>query len=231
MVRGQRNSRDKNRALMLKFKFGTITRKELDDLHDAVKNIIYKAMHRNPVLMNFEDVYHEIWRKICRFRHTWNPAKDTMVSTWITIVAESVINSLRKKGTRRMCHEVLYEDIQPGVETDETGNPTGADYLSYAMLVERNDLFGGEYSSLMENVYSKLPDETDRKLLSAVEDWSVDLAKATVRKRKKIYRKISSETGISESELPKRMKRLQEAYKMALMEEGIDCGNDGCQVE
>ena len=222
MERGKRNLHDRNRELMLKFRFGTITAEELDEFHDAVKNIIYKTMHRNPVMMNFEDVYHEIWWKICRFRHTWNPGKDTMVSTWITIVAESVINSIRKRLTRRMRHEALYEDISPGIDCGSDGNPSGADYLAYSESEdEEASPPAAEYSEIMERLYSELEDECDKRLLDLVEDLSDELATATVRKRKKLYRRIASEIGISEDEIPGRMWRLQKAYQTVLLENGI----------
>lgn len=110
--------KDRNRKLMLKFKYGNLTKDEEREFHEAVKKLIYKVMHSNNVMMNWDDVYQEIWRKICRSRHTWNEDKGTYVSTWITIVASTVISTLRtnvKKYNSRFC---LYDDMVVSSDSD-----------------------------------------------------------------------------------------------------------------
>ena len=113
---------DINRKLMIKFKYGDITPVEEHEFHEAMKKMIFKAMHKNNVMMDWDDVYQEIWKKIVKSRHTWKEWKGTMVSTWITIVANSVINTLRqnvKKYNSRFC---LYDDIQ--TPNSDGGNDT-----------------------------------------------------------------------------------------------------------
>lgn len=102
---------DINRKLMIKFKYGNMTQMEENEFHEAIKKIIYKVMHKNNVMMDWNDVYQEIWKKIIKSKHTWKEWKGTMVSTWITIVANSVINTLRQGVNRYNSRFCLYDDI------------------------------------------------------------------------------------------------------------------------
>lgn len=111
--------RDKNRELMIKFKYGMLTDMEETIFHDAIKKLIYKVMHSNNVMMDWDDVYQEIWKKIVNCRHTWNESHGTMVSTWITIVANSVINTLKKNVGRYKSRYVLYDDL---IDEDDSRN-------------------------------------------------------------------------------------------------------------
>lgn len=110
---------DINRELMIKFKYGNLTKEEEEMFHNAIKKMIFKVMHKNNVMMDWDDVYQEIWKKICKSRHTWKEWKGTMVSTWITIVANSVINTLRQTVNRYKSRFVLYDDLV--ASSDEGG--------------------------------------------------------------------------------------------------------------
>lgn len=114
---------DKNRKLMIKFKYGTLTDAEANHFHESLKKLIYKVMHTNNVMMDWEDVYQEIWRKIVKCRHTWNENHGTMVSTWITIVATSVINTMKKNIGKYRSRYVLYDDL---VTDEDSGNSNDA---------------------------------------------------------------------------------------------------------
>lgn len=212
VICGDKVRNDRNRRLMLKFKYGTITDSELDEFHELVKNIIYKAMHRNPTMVSFEDLYHDIWLKIVRFRGTWNQNKNTFVSTWITIVANSVINTARKKYNRRNATEWLYEDIRSGCEDDDDdgGNPTAADFLAFdgkPISEFGKDNWWDMYSEVKSSL-----DEDDLAFLEKVEEYSSDLALASPRRRRKITRKIASELGWKESYAVARMNSIQSIF-------------------
>ncbi len=116
-------SADPNRKLMIKFKYNDLNQAEEYLFHENIKNLIYKVMHTNNVMMDWEDVYQEIWKKISRCKYGWKEFKGTYVSTWITIVANSVINTLRTRVKRRNARFCLYDDI--GLE-DVGINDTGA---------------------------------------------------------------------------------------------------------
>jgi len=117
---------DPNRELMIKFKYNTATPSDEYQLHENIKNLIYKVMHSNFVRMDFEDVYQEIWKKIIKSKHTWNENKGTRVSTWIVIVANSVVNSLRQSVIRYNSRYCLYDDL---VKEDEENGTDMADRL------------------------------------------------------------------------------------------------------
>lgn len=130
------NIKDRNRSLMIKFKYSNITDREGYEFHDAIKKIIYKVMHTNNVLMDWDDVYQEIWKKIVGCRHTWKEWKGTMVSTWITIVANSVINTLRQKVNKHNSRFCLYDDLltlNNDSNSDGNQNYENCDFLAFGM--------------------------------------------------------------------------------------------------
>lgn len=133
------NIKDINRSLMIKFKYNNITDKEGYEFHDAIKKIIYRVMHTNNILMDWDDVYQEIWKKIVCCRHTWKEWKGTMVSTWITIVANSVINTLRQKVNKHNARFCLYDDLFPpsnDLDSDGYQNQEKCDFLAFSMQDE-----------------------------------------------------------------------------------------------
>ena len=127
---------DRNRALMLKFKYGNLTASEEYQFHEAMKNLIYKVMHTNCVMMDWDDVYQEIWRKICRSKHTWDEDKGTYVSTWITIVASTVISTLRTNVSKYNSRFVRYDDIP---SSSDSGDGGGADYKMDSLTEEAEE--------------------------------------------------------------------------------------------
>ena len=112
---------DRNRRLMIKFKYGCLNKEEETQFHEDMKKLIYKAMHRGTVQMDWDDLYQEIWRKIVKSRHSWNESNGTMVSTWITIVAMSVMNTMRKRVNAYNSRYVAYEDAVGGARSDDDG--------------------------------------------------------------------------------------------------------------
>ena len=112
---------DRNRRLMIKFKYGCLTPEEETQFHEDMRKLIYKAMHRGTVPMDWDDLYQEIWKKIVKSRHSWNESNGTMVSTWITIVAMSVMNTMRKRVNTYNSRYIPYEDAVGGVKADDDG--------------------------------------------------------------------------------------------------------------
>lgn len=144
---------DPNRILMIKFKYNISTNAEETKLYENIKNLIYKAMHKNSVMMPFEDVCQEIWKKIIKSKHTWDELKGTKVSTWIVIVANSVINTLRKEIARYNSRYCLYEDLNS--EKDDEND----DIESSVAL--KNHVIGDEsetpaYENNFKNFYDEL---------------------------------------------------------------------------
>lgn len=135
-----KKANDPNRILMIKFKYGISTPQEENELHENIKNLLYKVIHKNNIYMNFCDVYQEIWKKIIRSKHTWNELKGTRVSTWIVVVANSVINTLRQELIKYNSRYCLYNDLNAGKESDEENNEIGSSLaLEYGALEEQVD--------------------------------------------------------------------------------------------
>lgn len=160
---------DPNRELMIKFKYNQATPADEHQLHENIKNLIYKVMHSNFIRMDFEDVYQEIWKKIIKSKHTWNENKGTRVSTWIVIVANSVVNSLRQNIIRYNSRFCLYDDL---VKDDEDNGTDMADRLKISNDMDtkaadryafKDDfrLFCSELTSVEKKVLKTCFDVTD----------------------------------------------------------------------
>lgn len=194
------NIKDRNRELMIKFKYNNITDREGYEFHDAIKKIIYKVMHTNNVMMDWDDVYQEIWKKITHCRHTWKEWKGTMVSTWITIVANSVINTLRQKVNKHNSRFCLYDDLfQPSNDSDSDGNQSQekCDFLAFSvqddgiedaetkkrMLSEKMNEFLNSLSQVERHIYN---------MALAMEDKIID---SYDRNFKLPYNELKAKTG------------------------------------
>lgn len=140
-------SNDPNRNYMIKFKYGNLSIIQQYKFHQNIKKLIYKVMHSNNVMMDWDDVYQQIWKKIIKCRHTWNESKGTRVSTWITVVANSVINTLRQNVNKYNSRYCLYDDIYSAVE-DEDG--TSSDRQKFDMLQ-----YGQDEQTMMDDDFVK----------------------------------------------------------------------------
>ena len=140
--------RDPNRKLMIKFKYGNLTSLQEIKFHDNIKKLIYKVMHSNNVMMDWDDVYQEIWKKIIKSKHIWNQNKGTMVSTWITIVANSVINTLRQNVNKYNSRYCLYDDLCSSNEQEnQNTDKEKGDMVSY--LNENNSLYDKSFDQVI----------------------------------------------------------------------------------
>lgn len=149
---------DRNRRLMLKFKYGSLSASEEMQFHESVKKLIYSVMHKGNVIMDWDDLYQEIWKKIVSSRHTWNENNGTMVSTWITIVAMSVMNTMRKRMNRYNSRYVLYNDLVEEHADDDgsAGQNDPADEVRGGDVEDddemRKMLFDDQYRGLLDSL-------------------------------------------------------------------------------
>lgn len=151
---------DPNRILMIKFKYSISTAEEETKLYENIKNLIFKAMHKNNVMMPFEDVCQEIWKKIIKSKHTWDELKGTRVSTWIVVVANSVINTLRKEITKYNSRYCLYEDLNSEKSGEETDDIESSVALKNHLMDEDYDV--PVYENNFTNFYKELTPKEKR---------------------------------------------------------------------
>jgi DNA-directed RNA polymerase specialized sigma24 family protein len=168
---------------MIKFKYGQTTMEEENLLHENIKNLIYNVMHKNCVRMEFEDVYHEIWKKIIKSKHTWDENNGTRVSTWIVVVANSVINTLRLSVNKYNSRYCLYGDLATNNE-DESANDM-ADVVALNNEEDNSFTEDMEFKDNYKN-FCKLLSENERKMLYVIVNGDGKIS----------LRSISRETGI-----------------------------------
>lgn len=152
---------DPNRILMIKFKYNISTPEEDMTLYENIKKLIFKVMHKNNVMLPFEDVCQEIWKKIIKSKHTWNELKGTRVSTWIVIVANSVINTLRKNVARYNSRYCLYEDLN--AEKDDEINDVESSVAMKNHIMDENYIIPA-YENSFSNFYKDLT-ESEKKIV------------------------------------------------------------------
>lgn len=129
--------KDRNRELMIKYKYNRITEDELNQLHNGLSKLIYKIIHSNNIYIDTEEIYQEVWLKIAKSKHTWNETKGTFVSTWVSLVCQSVCNTLRKSLLKRRSCFCLYEDLKG----EEIG-VSSEDFITNKGLIEEETVFG-----------------------------------------------------------------------------------------
>jgi len=194
---------DPNRRLMIKFKYNDMTSDEETLFHESVKNLIYKVMHTNNVMMDWEDVYQEIWKKISRCKCGWKENKGTYVSTWITIVANSVINTLREKVRRRNSRMCLYDDIglddeRSGCAGFEQGDAVEEFFNDGAALMDRSfvsSLYKDSYRDFVRSL-----DPVERRIMDAVHEKQEEIIDGFERRNTKMpLQMIRQSLGYDES--------------------------------
>ena len=225
---------DKNRRLMLKFKYGNLTKAEENEFHESVKNLIYKAMHTNSVMMDWEDVYQEIWMKITKSKHTWDENKGTYVSTWITIVASTVINTLRSSVRRRESHVLLYDDVLPSSEA--SGHEASTDYKMNSLFEHSSDM--EDQSSRRYFWYSQYDeflaslDEAEKAVMEAIKQMEDKFVRAYEKKRTTLpFKEVCDALGYDEATfhviLYNIRRKYCEAFDRPCPEEEISSDADG----
>jgi DNA-directed RNA polymerase specialized sigma24 family protein len=197
-------SNDINRKLMIKFKYGDLTLSEEHEFHEAIKKMIYKVMHKNCVMMDWEDVYQEIWKKIVKSKHTWKEWKGTMVSTWITIVANSVINTLHQSVNRYNSRFCLYDDLVSSSEPQDNNNGNSQD--TEDVIVFRTDEESMSDSELKKTIWNEQFEEFRAKLDKAesfvfdiIVSMSGDILDAYDKNLKIPYRELREKSGYDEA--------------------------------
>lgn len=196
-------TKDPNRKLMIKFKYGNLNSKQEFEFHQSIKKMIYKVMHSNNVIMDWQDVYQQIWKKIIKSKHTWNESKGTMVSTWITIVANSVINTLRQVVNRYKTRNLLYEDIYSSAqeEGDISSSQQKYDLLSYIQdqnITMNVDLQRSLWKQMYDQFYNSL-DEKQKIVFDEMKKMQQYFIKSYSKNTKAPYNKLKSRLGLDEN--------------------------------
>ena len=192
---------DINRSLMIKIKYGNLTTSEGGQFHGASKKMIYKGMHSNNVMMDWNDVYQEIWKKICKSRHTWKEWKGTMVSTWITIVANSVINTLRQTVNKYNSRFVLYDDL---MQSNDDGSQNSENKCDAVVFESNEGLMtdGAMKKMLWDEQYAEFVDKLDsaeKMVLGIIVSMQDDILDAFDNRLKIPHKELRAKTGYDEA--------------------------------
>lgn len=193
---------DINRKLMIKFKYGNLSESEAKDFYEKMKKMIYKVMHTNNVMMDWDDVYQEIWKKIIKAKHTWKEWKGTMVSTWITIVANSVINTLRQNVNRYNSRFCLYDDmLAPSEDGDDYDGKSNCDFVAFVNEEEHLNDDGMKkmiWREQFEEFRNKL-DPAEKLVFDIIMQMQEDILDACDKKIRIPYGEIRSRTGYDDA--------------------------------
>ena len=229
--------KDINRELMIKFKYGNLTGDEENAFHDAIKKMIFKVMHKNNIMMDWDDVYQEIWKKICKSRHTWKEWKGTMVSTWITIVANSVINTLRQTLNRYNSRFVLYDDVIKPSETGDRQQQDKCDIVSFNRDEDRM-MDSGIRKLLWNEQYAEFRSKLDgaeRLVFDIALSMQDDIIDAYDNRLKMPYKELRARSGYDEATFAMIIYHLKrkycEAFGISFNEDGNDSSDDGSGTE
>ena len=204
------NTNDPNRELMIKFKYNTATDLDTTKLHENIKKLIYKVMHNNCIMMEFEDVYQEVWKKITKSKHSWNEKKGTRVSTWIVCVANSVVNSLRHTVNRHNSRLCLYDDLEQNECTNNI-----EDYLLQKnkgldnQIQDNSMLLGIVFSDDYKHFYNVL-NPNEKMVLDSMFEINDNMRKP---KQGRIpYNMLGKKLNLKHNELKKIMTGLKEKF-------------------
>lgn len=193
---------DPNRKLMIKFKYGNMTIEEENQFHENIKKLVFNVMHKNNIMMEWDDIYQEIWKKIIKSKHTWNENKGTMVSTWITIVANSVINTLRLIVNKYHSNCCLYDDIFKGMPENE--QDSGNDKADLVQGQNENVLLNKEEElNFWKEKYSEFLDELDTKqllVMKAIQEKQDKFIRTFQRQVRMPFNAVKKELGLDDSE-------------------------------
>lgn len=204
---------DNNRELMIKYKYDKITPDELNELHNRIERLIYKVIRKNYLMMDIRDIYQEIWRRIIRSKHTWNEHKGTMVSTWIVVVAQSVINTLRSKKNRYLSRCMRYEDLPDFTE----GSISGEDRAVFFNPDLRDDFYRMEDSKMRIKDFLAGLSKSEREIVDIILTSGYDeLNKNNTSRymKSKITKKfIGEKSGLADGELRLILDELQKKFR------------------
>lgn len=226
---------DPNRALMIKFKYDAITESEFETFHNNIKKLIYKAMHSNMVVMDWDDIYQEIWKKILRSKHTWKENKGTYVSTWITIVANSVLNTLRQNVIKHRSRFCLYEDLRANVEE---ANST-SDMADVVSCRKSNESFlekiGGKMSQKMWDVdfqmfISNLT-MAEKTVIKAAFDLEGEFINAYEKGTRRPFAELREKTGYDETTIITILNNVKKKYEELFNTKINSADGNGCKID
>ena len=226
---------DPNRALMIKFKYGTITESEFEVFHNNVKKLIYKAMHSNTVMMDWDDIYQEIWKKILRSKHTWKENKGTYVSTWITIVANSVLNTLRQNVIKHRSRFCLYEDLRANAE-EASSTSDMADMVAYHKGDESFlEKIGGKITNKMWDVDFQMFMQNltlcEKTVIKAAFELEGEFLNAYEKGTRRPFAELREKTGYDETTIATILNNVKKKYEDLFNTKINTADENGCKID
>lgn len=203
--------RDRNRELMIKYKYDRISHSELNQLEASLSKLIYKIIHRNNIYLETKDIYQEVWLKIAKSKNTWNEAIGTHVSTWIGLVCQSVCNTLRHRFVRHIDRITSYD----GMILEDSGR-SAEDFISGINFLEDSTALDKVISGDIWKKFILSLDPMEKSIIDIIASTTVaDLEKVNGKgcctsKITKVY--LRRVLDLSECQLNKFLKSLKKKY-------------------
>lgn len=88
---------DPLRPYFIKWKFGSITNDELNEIYIKIKAMIWNQIYRKYCSMDNEDLFNSIWLHIQDVLEKWDENSPTYVSTWLHFVIINWIKYMQYK--------------------------------------------------------------------------------------------------------------------------------------
>lgn len=219
--------KERNMELMIKYKYDTITKEELDELYLGLERLIYKIIKSNYVTENFNDVCNEIWRRIAKYKHKWDETKGDYVTTWVGKVAMNVINTLRK---RTMTYRSRNVSLDGMVTCDKGGEEKPVDMEQ--LVADNHDESGERRKKFYDNLMDcfDLFNDTEKEIIklfleSNPENLVLENEDRTYKRRYASASFIKKKLNLTQNEYNNYIKSIGEKYvskQKQIPNDGID---------
>jgi hypothetical protein len=195
-------------ALMLKFKYDSITDTEYEQFTEEVNKLYGKAYERmfrsSPI--SYEEGLQNVWQRLLMKRHTWNEDLAFAFSTWFWRIVQSELGTMKYKDERRNNHgAILYmHDDDAGFDENEIVDVAEGQEVKLLVL-EAIDTFRHSLRG------------TDAQLISLVLDVPDEVLdecnEGRKRKRNRMYLcDLQKVLGLFASQLKTRIERLRKRF-------------------
>ena len=221
--------KERNKELMIKYKYDNITDDELSELYTNLEKLIFKIVRSNYVTENFGDVCNEIWRRIAKYKHKWDENNGDYVTTWVGKVAINVIQTLRKRSMLYRARNVSYD----GMVTFGKGGEEKEVEMD-KLIADNKDDSGEKRKVFYENIMSCFDvfDETEKKIVELflegdTENLVIDDENRTYKRRYASASFIKKKLSLTQNEYNKYIKSIGEKYVSKQEQDpndGIDYG-------
>lgn len=218
-----------NHDLMIKYKYDTITDRELNVLYKNLEKFIYKIVRKNYVNENFQDVCNEIWRRIAKYKHKWDENKGVCVTTWVGKVAFNVIQTIRKNTISYKTHHLSYDGVFA------YGKGGEAKEIDMEQIISENKDYSGErrmeFYEGMKSCFNEF-NEMEKKIVSLCLDSDpetlvLENEERTYNRRYASASFIKKKLNLTTNQYKKYMKSIGEKYaknREEYADDGIDFG-------